>query len=223
MLLCARALRHDANRRARRRYEEEWFNEGFIVDIEDLTKENSDFRRVLYTGGQIQLVLMALKPGEEIGEEVHKDRDQFFRIEKGKGEVWIDRKATKIKSDMAIIVPAVLAKLGLAPLMVRNKADEAVNKLPKAFGGADPRMNRELDNVVQNAQQYQKDLKDDFLSVEHLLLAMNSRLGIGSEELLVALKEVRKYFTIPSLLTDLLVLLSLLKHTDVALLNARGT
>jgi len=89
------------------------------------------------------------------------------------------------------IVPAVLAKLGLAPLMVRNKADEAVAKLPKAFGGQDPRMNRELDNVVQNAQQYQKDLKDDFLSVEHLLLAMNARLGVGSEELLVALKEVR--------------------------------
>jgi len=89
------------------------------------------------------------------------------------------------------IVPAVLAKLGLAPLMVRNKADEAVNKLPKAFGTNDPRMNRELDNVVQNAVAYQKDLKDDFLSVEHLLLAMNSRLGIGSEELLVALKEVR--------------------------------
>ncbi|MCY7300913.1 MAG: AAA family ATPase, partial [Ilumatobacteraceae bacterium] len=89
------------------------------------------------------------------------------------------------------IVPAVLAKLGLAPLMVRNKADEAVNKLPKAFGTNDPRMNRELDNVVQNAVAYQKDLKDDFLSVEHLLLAMNSRLGIGSEELLVAMKEVR--------------------------------
>ena len=89
------------------------------------------------------------------------------------------------------IVPAVLAKLGLAPLMVRNKADEAVGKLPKAYGGQDPRMNRELDNVVQNAQQYQNDLKDDFLSVEHLLLAMNARLGIGSEELLQALKEVR--------------------------------
>jgi len=89
------------------------------------------------------------------------------------------------------IVPAVLAKLGLAPLMVQNKADEAVNKLPKAFGTNDPRMNRELDNVVQNAVAYQKDLKDDFLSVEHLLLAMNSRLGIGSEELLLALKEVR--------------------------------
>jgi ATP-dependent Clp protease ATP-binding subunit ClpB len=89
------------------------------------------------------------------------------------------------------IVPAVLAKLGLAPLMVRNKADEAVAKLPKAYGGSEPRMNRELDNVTQNAQQYQRDLKDDFLSVEHLLLAMNQRLGVGSEELLQALKEVR--------------------------------
>ncbi len=89
------------------------------------------------------------------------------------------------------IVPAVLAKLGLAPLMVRNKADEAVAKLPKAYGGSEPRMNRELDNVMQNAVTNQKDLKDDFLSVEHLLLAMNQRLGIGSEELLQALKEVR--------------------------------
>ncbi|MEO8266457.1 MAG: ATP-dependent chaperone ClpB [Ilumatobacteraceae bacterium] len=89
------------------------------------------------------------------------------------------------------IVPAVLAKLGLAPLMVRNKADEAVQKLPKAYGGAEPHVNRELNNIVQNAEQYQKDLKDDFLSAEHLLLAMNQRLGIGSEELLQALKEVR--------------------------------
>ena len=89
------------------------------------------------------------------------------------------------------IVPPVLAKLGLASLMVRNKADEAVGKLPKAYGGSEPRMNRELDNVTQNAVQHQKDLKDDFLSVEHLLLAMNARLGIGSEELLQALKEVR--------------------------------
>jgi ATP-dependent Clp protease ATP-binding subunit ClpB len=89
------------------------------------------------------------------------------------------------------IVPAVLAKLGMAPLMVRNKADEAVQKLPKAYGGQEPRVDRELNNIVQNAEQYQKDLKDDFLSVEHLLLAMNQRLGVGSEELLQALKEVR--------------------------------
>ena len=89
------------------------------------------------------------------------------------------------------IVPAVLAKLGLAPGMLREKADGAVAKLPKAVGGDEPRMNRELNNVVQNAQQYQKDLRDDFLSVEHLLLAMNARVGIPSEELLQALKDVR--------------------------------
>ncbi|MEM8618205.1 MAG: AAA family ATPase [Actinomycetota bacterium] len=89
------------------------------------------------------------------------------------------------------IVPAVLAKLGLAPLMVRNRAEEAVDKLPKAYGGDEPRMSKELSNTVANAEKYQKDLRDDFLSVEHLLLAMNSRLDIGSEELLQALKDVR--------------------------------
>jgi mannose-6-phosphate isomerase-like protein (cupin superfamily) len=79
---------------------------GFVEDIEDLTEENDDYRRVLYTGKHLQLVLMSLAPGEEIGEEVHKDRDQFFRVEKGKGEVWIDGVRTKIKGDDAIVVPA---------------------------------------------------------------------------------------------------------------------
>lgn len=79
---------------------------GFIGNIEDRTEENRDYRRVLYTGPNMQLVLMSLKPGEEIGEEVHKDRDQFFRVEKGRGEVWIDGNKTKIESDTAIIVPA---------------------------------------------------------------------------------------------------------------------
>jgi ATP-dependent Clp protease ATP-binding subunit ClpB len=89
------------------------------------------------------------------------------------------------------ITPAVLAKLGLAPAMARNRADEAVAKLPKAVGGDEPRMSRELTDKVEMAVRYQKDLKDDFLSVEHLLLAMNDRLGIGSEEVLQALQEVR--------------------------------
>ena len=79
---------------------------GFVEDIEELTEGNKDFRRVLYTGKYLQLVLMALKSGEEIGEEVHADHDQFFRVEKGKGEVWIDGERTKIKGDDAIIVPA---------------------------------------------------------------------------------------------------------------------
>ena len=79
---------------------------GFVADIEDLTEENTDFRHVLYTGKNLQLVLMAIKPGEEIGEEVHEDRDQFFSVEKGNCEVLIDGNRSKIKSDDAIIVPA---------------------------------------------------------------------------------------------------------------------
>lgn len=79
---------------------------GFIADIEDLTTGNGDFRRVLYTGKFLQLVLMALKPGEEIGEEVHEDHDQFFCIESGSGEVLIDGVRTPIKDDDAVIVPA---------------------------------------------------------------------------------------------------------------------
>jgi mannose-6-phosphate isomerase-like protein (cupin superfamily) len=79
---------------------------GFIADIEELTEENRDFRRVLYTGKNLQLVLMAIEAGGEIGEEVHNDRDQFFRVEEGRGEVVIDGHRSKIKDDDAIIVPA---------------------------------------------------------------------------------------------------------------------
>lgn len=79
---------------------------GFVDDIETLTKENNSFRKVLYTGQHIQLVLMALQPGEEIGKEVHEDRDQFFRFETGRGQVLIDGTAHPVKSDDGVIVPA---------------------------------------------------------------------------------------------------------------------
>jgi mannose-6-phosphate isomerase-like protein (cupin superfamily) len=79
---------------------------GFVKDIEKLTVENDLFRRVLYTGKNLQLVLMTLRPGEDIGEEVHDDRDQFFRVEEGRGEVLIDGTTTPIEDDMAIVVPA---------------------------------------------------------------------------------------------------------------------
>lgn len=78
---------------------------GFVDDIEHLTEANTDFRRVLYTGHNLQLVLMSLQPGDEIGEEVHSDRDQFFRIEAGEGEIWIDGVCNKVKADDGIIVP----------------------------------------------------------------------------------------------------------------------
>ena len=79
---------------------------GFVDDIEALTVGNDDFRRVVYTGKHLQLVLMTLQPGEEIGSEVHADHDQFFRIEEGRGEVRIDGVAHPIEDDDAVIVPA---------------------------------------------------------------------------------------------------------------------
>ena len=79
---------------------------GFVQDIEKLTTDNTDFRRVLYTGKYLQLVLMTLQPGEEIGAEVHEDHDQFFRIEEGNGEVVIDGQSHHIEDDDAVIVPA---------------------------------------------------------------------------------------------------------------------
>ena len=79
---------------------------GYCDNIEKVTVENEDFRRVLYTGANLQLVLMTLKPGEEIGEETHEDIDQFFRIEEGRGEIVIDGTANKVEDDFAVIVPA---------------------------------------------------------------------------------------------------------------------
>lgn len=79
---------------------------GFVEDLEELTETNTDFRRVLYTARHVQLVLMTLQAGEEIGEEVHDGGDQFFRVEEGHGEIWIDGVMSKIKPDMAMIVPA---------------------------------------------------------------------------------------------------------------------
>jgi mannose-6-phosphate isomerase-like protein (cupin superfamily) len=79
---------------------------GYCDNIERETLGNEDFRRVLYTGEHLQLVLMTLQPGEEIGEEVHADRDQFFRIEEGAGVIDIDGRENAVEDDIAVIVPA---------------------------------------------------------------------------------------------------------------------
>ena len=78
---------------------------GYKDNIERLTVENTDFRRVLYTGDRSQLVLMSLKPGEEIGTEVHEDNDQFFRFEKGEGKVVIDNTEYEVSDGDAVVVP----------------------------------------------------------------------------------------------------------------------
>ena len=79
---------------------------GFKSNIEKDTLGNNDFRRVLYTGKNSQLVLMNLRPGEEIGEEVHKTIDQFFRFEKGEGIISIDGIKQNVADGDAVIIPA---------------------------------------------------------------------------------------------------------------------
>lgn len=79
---------------------------GHTVNLEQATVANADFRRVLYTGKNLQLVLMSIPPGGEIGEEVHETHDQFFRVDAGEGEVVIDGVATPLADGHSAIVPA---------------------------------------------------------------------------------------------------------------------
>ena len=78
---------------------------GFHSNIENYTKANENFRKVLYTANGMQLVLMTLKGGEEIGAEVHPDNDQFFRFESGNGKVTIDGNEYAVTDGSAIIIP----------------------------------------------------------------------------------------------------------------------
>ena len=109
----------------------------------------------------------------------------------GNPEVTPDHVMVALMSQDDTIVPALVKKLGMAPGMLRDRSAEVVEKLARTSGGNEARMNRELANVLENADKARRDLRDDYLSVEHLVLAMNQRLGVGSEELLQALREVR--------------------------------
>lgn len=79
---------------------------GFFANIEEQTRANGSFRKVLYTGKHSQLVLMSLAPNEEIGMETHAENDQFFRFEAGEGKVIIDNNEYKVGDGSAIVVPA---------------------------------------------------------------------------------------------------------------------
>ena len=78
---------------------------GYKTNIEKDTLDNNNFRKVLYTSKHVQLVLMSLRPGQEIGEEIHHENDQFFRIEGGHGKCIIDDNEYEIKDGDAIVIP----------------------------------------------------------------------------------------------------------------------
>ena len=113
---------------------------GYHENIETLTADNGDFRRVLYTGKHLQLVLMTLQPGEEIGAEVHADRDQFFRFEQGQGVVDIDGVENRVEDGSGVIVPAG------ARHNVRNTGDAPL-KLYTLYGPPE-----HLDGITQSTK-----------------------------------------------------------------------
>ena len=113
---------------------------GYHENIETLTADNGDFRRVLYTGKHLQLVLMTLQPGEEIGAEVHADRDQFFRFEQGQGVVDIDGVENRVEDGSGVIVPAG------ARHNVRNTSDAPL-KLYTLYGPPE-----HLDGITQSTK-----------------------------------------------------------------------
>jgi len=95
---------------------------GYSDNIEKLTLENKNFRQVLYTGKNCQLVLMSLKPNEDIGMEVHDENDQFFRFENGAGKVIIDGNEYEVEDGSAIIVPA-----GAEHNIINTSSSESLN------------------------------------------------------------------------------------------------
>ena len=115
---------------------------GYVINIEEATKENNNFRKVLYTAKHSQLVLMSLKPGEEIGMEVHSDNDQFFRVDSGKGKVVIDGNEYEIQDGFAVVVPAG------ANHNVINSSDSEALKLYTIYSPA-----HHQDNVIHNTKE----------------------------------------------------------------------
>jgi mannose-6-phosphate isomerase-like protein (cupin superfamily) len=79
---------------------------GYVTDIESATLQNSDYRRVLFTGSNTQLVLMSIAPGDEIGLETQDEHDQFIRVESGIGTVLLDKEQHRLADGVAVVIPA---------------------------------------------------------------------------------------------------------------------
>lgn len=124
---------------------------GFFANIEKDTLENDNFRKVLYTGQHCQLVLMSLLPGEDIGMEVHKDNDQFFRFENGEGKCIIDGNEYEVGDGISIIVPAG------AEHNVINTSETETLKMYTIYSPA-----HHKDGIVRATKQEAMDNEADF-------------------------------------------------------------
>ena len=124
---------------------------GYFINIEKTTLKNKYFRQVLYTATNFQLVVMALKPGEEIGLEIHDKVDQFFRVEEGKGRVIIEGKSKTIAAGDAFIVPQGLH---------HNVVNTSKNKKLKLYTLYSPPNHRDgvIHKIKQEAESDQTDI-----------------------------------------------------------------
>lgn len=95
--------------------------QGYTTNIERDTLANEHFRRVLFTGPNMQLVLMTLQPGEDIGQETHEDRDQFIRVEAGSGVAWLNGEERRLEDGSIVVIPA-----GVEHNIVNSSKDEAL-------------------------------------------------------------------------------------------------
>lgn len=137
---------------------------GYVDNIEEKTVGNESFRKVLFTGKHMQLVVMTLKPGEDIGEEVHPNVDQFFRIEEGSAKVVIDGEEHMLEMDMVAIVPA-----GSTHNVINASMDVPV-KLYTIY--TPPNHPEGTEHVT----------KEDAMMAEEEHHAQESNMGISSEE-----------------------------------------
>jgi len=124
---------------------------GFNANIEKDTLENDNFRKVLYTSKHSQLVLMSLKPNEDIGLEVHGENDQFFRFEAGKGKVIIDGNEYNVEDGSAIVVPAG------AEHNVVNVSDSEELKLYTIYSPA-----HHKDGIIKKTKEEAEANEEDF-------------------------------------------------------------
>ncbi len=124
---------------------------GFHTNIEQDTIENNNFRKVLYTAKHMQLVLMSLKPNEDIGSEVHPDNDQFFRFDKGEGKVIVGETEYIVKDGDTVIVPA-----GTEHNVINTSSDEDL----KLYTIYTPSHHK--DGIIRATKQEAMDNEEDF-------------------------------------------------------------
>lgn len=124
---------------------------GFNANIEKETLENDNFRKVLYTGKNSQLVLMSLLPNEDIGMEIHPDNDQFFRFEKGEGKCIIDGNEYILTDGYVVVIPA-----GAEHNIINTSSLEAL-KMYTIYSPA-----HHKDGIIRKTKQEAIDNEEDF-------------------------------------------------------------